>query len=435
MPTVTGPSICVTGGEPLRGTVRVSGSKNASLPLMAAALLADGPSRLRGVPDVTDVAAMSSALRQQGARVTREGDDLVIAPGAGPIDDRDPSPTGTRGTICLLGPLLARGGTVTISRPGGCAIGPRPVDLHVAAMRAFGADVEPDGDQIVASATRLRGAEIDRLGPHGPSVTGTANALMAATGAHGETVIRHAAREPEIVTLAATLTQMGAEVTGAGTATIRVAGRRRFRGFDVEVPPDRIEAGTWMLAAVATGGRVRIERAPGDSMRAVTAVCLRAGADVSVDGAGTPTVSARPRPHAVSVTARPYPGLPTDLQPQLTAAMLRGEGTSALGDAVFPTRFGHLAALSDFGGQVLHADGEIRISGVDRIRAATVRAGDLRGAAAILIAALSADGPSRVDGVEQLDRGYEAFVAKAVGLGGDVGRVGPVAAAPAFAER
>lgn len=416
----TGNAIAIVGGRPLAGTVRVSGSKNASLPLLAASLLADGPTRLRGLPDVLDVAGMLDALADCGVAIGREGDALTLDPSTVAGEVEVVSPGSSRGAICLLGPLLARGVSVSLPRPGGCAIGPRPIDVHLRALRVFGAEITFEGDRILARAGRLRGAEIDLRGPHGPSVTATANALMAATAAEGESRLSHAAREPEVVALARAFQSMGAEVAGAGTDTVTVRGGRPLRGVAVDIPPDRIEAGTWLCAALAAGGDVRIENVPIAELNAVLAICRDAGASVERVASDAVRIVTSGHPRAVSVTAAPHPGFPTDLQAPLTAALLRADGTSAIDDAVFPERFGHLDAFRRFGGRVVDAGGEVRVSGPARLRGAEVDAGDLRGAAALVIAALTAEGRSVVTGKSHLDRGYEDFLGKLAALGGAV---------------
>ena len=437
-------ALTVTGGTPLRGRVRVGGSKNAALPMLAAALLPDGPTVLQRVPDLTDTRAMLELLRGLGASVVCSGGTVHVDPagvetGAGPIEP-DPERVGTlRGAVCLLGPLLARavlrgGGAVRLATVGGCDLGPRPIDRHLAALTALGATVERDARGVTVSADRLRGAEIDLSAPPAPGLpavptaTGTANALCAAAVADGVTVLRGAAREPEVVALGRLLNAAGAKIEGLGADTLRVTGVSELRGLPrrstaAVVPGDRIEAATWMIAAVATGGRVVVDGVVPEEVAAVSRVLRDCGAIVSACGVAPHRairVVAADRPLAFEARSAAFPGLPTDVAPQLAALAAVADGTSLLTDEVFPGRIAHLAPLARFRASVERAGDTAVLTGGE-LNAADVHAPDLRAAAALLIAALAAQGSSRIGGASVLLRGYERPAEKLRSLGATLG--------------
>ena len=435
----------VRGGTPLRGRVRVGGAKNAALPMLAATLLIDGPVTLRRVPDLTDTRLMRGLLRGLGARVAPGGgadgggavtvDAAAIRFPSSPLEPDAAAVGAMRGAVCLLGPLLGRlsrngGGAVRLARVGGCDLGPRPIDRHLAGLEALGATVARDGDGVTVSVDELRGAQFDLSAPPAPglppvpTVTGTANLLCAAAVARGVSVLRGAAREPEVVALGRFLNAAGARVSGLGTDTLHVVGVPALRPVPHEspaavLPGDRIEAATWMIAAAATGGRVVLDGVRPAHVAAVAKLLRDCGATVSDRGAGPNRgvrVVAGGRPRAAEAFASAFPGLPTDVLPQLAALALAADGTSLLTDGVFPGRVAHLAPLARFGGTVERAGGTAAVAG-GPLRPAEVHAPDLRSAAALLIAALAADGTSRLGGAAVLRRGYERLDRKLRSLG------------------
>ena len=414
--------LIITGGVPLCGTVAVGGAKNAALPMMAAAILADAPLELRGVPRLTDVYTMGRLLRQLGVEVVRHDDRLVLTP----VDAREVRADyglvrRMRAGFCVLGPLLARRGRGVVPLPGGCDIGDRPVDLHLRGLAALGADLRLERGYVVATARRLRGATIDLCGPRGPTVTGTANVLCAAVLARGRTIIRGAAREPEIVDLGRMLNALGARIGGLGTPVIEIEGVERLGGGSYRIIPDRIEAATLMLAAAITGGAVSVEWLLPEHLQALLTALEASGISVHV-GTHSVTVRAEGRPRPVSAVAEPYPGLPTDLQSHWTAFMATAAGPSSVEDRVFPTRWRYAAELNRLGANVQCVEGGVRITGNCRYQAAEVAASDLRASAALILAALAARGTSVIYAAHHLERGYERLDVKLAGLGARVER-------------
>ena len=437
----------VIGGTPLRGRVRVGGSKNAALPMLAAALLPTGTTVLRRVPELTDTRGMIGLLRGLGANVTRSGGTVAVDPdaiaSAGAVVEPDPAGVGAmRGAVCLLGPLLGRaalagGGAVRLAKVGGCDLGPRPIDRHLAGFEALGATVERRGDGVIVSVERLRGAELNLAAPPAaglpavPSVTGTINLLCAAAVADGTSVLRGAAREPEVAAVGRLLNAAGARIAGVGTDVLTVTGVQTLRGVRhaapaAVAPGDRIEAATWMIAAAATGGRVVIDGVAPTDVAAVADVLRDAGAAVTTCGSGlnrSIRVVADERPRSFEARGAAFPGLPTDVLPQLAALAAVADGTSVLTDEVFPGRTAHLAPLARFGGTVERAGAAAVLTG-GPTRGTEVFAPDLRAAAALLIAALAAAGSSRIAGADLLLRGYERPAAKLRSLGAAVGPAG-----------
>ena len=414
----------ITGGVPLEGTVTVSGAKNAALPIMAAALLADEPVILDGVPALSDVATLGEVLSVLGL-------DVDLQPsGRLRLSTVNPRPTTApyrlvrrmRASFCVLGPLLARRGHARVALPGGCNLGHRPVDLHLRGLAALGADIRIERGYVVARAQRLRGARIDMTGPHGPTVTGTANILCAATLAHGTTVIEGAAREPEIVDLARFVTMLGARIEGAGTSTISIEGVRQLGGGRHKVIPDRIEAATLLLAGAITRGHVCVQGVEPLHLRAVLEALAAAGAELNI---GTSEITIRaPRPlRGVSITARPYPGFPTDVQSQWMALAAVSTGRTIIRDDVFLSRWGHVAELCRLGARIELLNGEATVQRVPRLQAASVTASDLRAGAALVLAALAAADTTSIRGVHHLDRGYAGLEAKLLSLGCKIVRV------------
>jgi len=418
------PYLRITGPVRLEGEVRASGSKNATLPMMAAVLAADGPVVLAGVPSVADVDWMGRVLRELGVEVLWDEDDTlqmrVVDRRA--VHARYKLVRRMRASFCVLGPLLARRGAAVVSLPGGCAIGQRPVDLHLAGLRALGAEITLRHGYVIAKARRLRGTTIDLAGPHGPTVTGTANVLSAAVLAEGETVIEHAAVEPEVVELGNLLAAMGARIEGLGTPTIRVEGVERLDGATCRVIPDRIEAATLLLAGAITRGAIRVGGVVPGHLAAVVELLRQTGSHVEVE-ADAVTVRAEGRPRAVDVTAEPYPGVPTDVQAQWMALLATAEGDSTVRDTVFPTRMVHVAELVRLGARIEQRDGHAVIHGVAQLGGAVVTARDLRASAALVLAALAAEGVTTVRAVHHLDRGYERLDRKLVALGAKIERL------------
>ncbi|MGA2033102.1 MAG: UDP-N-acetylglucosamine 1-carboxyvinyltransferase [Thermoguttaceae bacterium] len=413
----------ILGGRPLCGTVAVSGSKNATLPMMAAALLADGPVRLQNVPRVTDVWTLSRVLDDLGLAVTRSGDELLLE-----VVDVAPIRAGyrwvhrMRAGFCVLGPLLARRGRAVVPLPGGCAIGDRPVDLHLKGLAALGAEVRLEHGYVVASARRLAGTSLDLTGPRGPTVTGTANVLSAAVLARGTTVIRGAAREPEIVELGQFLRAMGAQIDGLGTGRIEVTGVAGLRGGTHRVTADRIETATLLIAAAISGGSATIAGVVPEHLERVLQKLRAAGMRVAVDRDRVSLAADGP-PLPVDLLAEPYPGISTDLQAQWTALMSLAHGRSRVEDRVFPMRFRHVAELNRLGAGIVCGSGAACIPGGARLSGAQVTACDLRASAALVLAGLAAAGRTVVRRIDPMDRGYERLDRKLRQLGAHIQRV------------
>ena len=432
----------INGGRPLRGRVRVNGSKNAALPLMAAALLTDDPIILRDVPDLADIRNMTRLLAELGCE-TAELDDPAL-PDRPALELRTRHEIESharydlvrtmRASICVLGPLLARRGTARVSMPGGCAIGPRPVDLHLKGLEALGARITLEGGDIIATAPggRLTGAPVFMGGAFGSTVLGTANILSAASLARGTTIIEAAACEPEIVDLACLLRKMGAQIEGAGSPRIIVHGVEQLTGADHTIIPDRIEAGTYMCAAAATQGDVTITNCPLDALMAVTTTLhaigvvvepleqLRGGIDpmraavrITCPGPLTP----------VEITTQPHPGYPTDLQAQLMALLCRAGGISVITEKIFPDRFLHVPELARMGAQLYRRGSTVIVHGVGSLSGAPVMASDLRASASLVIAALAATGTTTINRVYHLDRGYERMEHRLAAMGASIERV------------
>ena len=418
------PSFQIEGGVPLKGDVQVGGSKNAALPLMAACLLTREPVRLRRVPRTSDIGNMVKVLQALGMSVEWSGAetlDLRVTDEQSYTAPRDITEA-MRGSICVLGPLLARRNAAQMAQPGGCKIGERPVGAHLSGFEALGARVDETDTTITVSARRLRGAEVDMSVPSGSTVLGTANVLCAAILARGRTVIRHAAREPEIQDLAALLNHLGASVRGAGTSDIEVDGVEELHGGDFEIIPDRIEAGTLVIAAAITGGDVRIDGMCGAHLGVVFDVLTQMGVLMAEDGAGC-RVRGTGRFRAADVVTRPFPGFPTDMQAQVTALMCLAEGASHVRETIFPQRFWHVAELRRMGARIEQSGAEATILGVERLHGASVCASDLRASAGLLLAALAADGRTEIRDIHHIDRGYEQIENKLRSLGARIRRV------------
>jgi UDP-N-acetylglucosamine 1-carboxyvinyltransferase len=417
--------LIVHGGATLRGSINISGSKNASLPILAATLLTGDPCIIRRVPDVSDTNYMIQILNALGAEVERSSGTVRIT--CGDISDVAPYDLvrRMRASICVMGPLLARKGRAVVSLPGGCVIGDRPVDLHLRGLEALGAKVEVEGGNILLTAKDgLRGAEIDLRGTHGPTVLGTDNVMMAATLAEGITIIESAAAEPEVLDLANFLNAMGAKISGAGTRRIVIEGVKELHGVEHTVIPDRIEAGTFMAAAAIAGEGVRLNRVSREHMKAITSAIEESGHRVEFNEAGDSCVIHRgEQTRGVDLVTAPYPGYPTDMQAQMTALLATTPGISVIKDTIFPQRFMHCAELKRMGADIKVDAGTAVVRGVASLSAAPVMASDLRASAALLLAALKAKGSTEISRLYHIDRGYEHIDEKLLLLGANVERV------------
>jgi UDP-N-acetylglucosamine 1-carboxyvinyltransferase len=418
--------LVVHGGSTLRGTINISGSKNASLPILAAAILTGEDCIIRRVPDVSDTNYMIQILSALGADVERSSGTVRIT--CADISDEAPYELvrRMRASICVMGPLLARKGRCVVSLPGGCVIGDRPVDLHLRGLEALGAKIEIEGGNITLTAKDgLRGAEIDLRGTHGPTVLGTDNVMMAATLAEGITVIESAAAEPEVLDLANFLNSMGAKITGAGTRRIVIEGVKELKGVEHTVIPDRIEAGTFMAAAALAGEGVTLHRVCRDHMKAITAAIEASGHRVDFNETGDACTVHRSggATHGVEISTAPYPAYPTDMQAQMTALLATTPGISVIKDTIFPQRFMHCAELKRMGADIKVDNGTAVVRGVYQLSAAPVMASDLRASAALVLAALTAKGSTEISRLYHIDRGYEHIDEKLLMLGATVERV------------
>ena len=413
--------LAIYGGVPLRGEARVSGAKNAALPLMCAALLADAPLRLENVPRLRDVATMLGLLGQMGVAVERDGDSILLH--ARRID-RPVAPyelvKTMRASVLVLGPLVARHGEARVSLPGGCAIGLRPVDQHIKGLVALGAEIHVDQGYIAARAKRLKGARhvMDLV-----TVTGTENLMMAAALAEGRSVLENAAREPEVVDLARCLNAMGARVSGAGTDVITIDGVDRLSGATHRIMPDRIETGTFLAAAAATRGAVTLRNTDAGLLAAVIEKLREAGAVVEA-APDSIHLEMKGRPVSVDVHTAPHPGFPTDMQAQLMALDAVAEGTAEITETIFENRFMHALELARLGADIETSGHTAVVRGVSRLQGATVMATDLRASASLVIGGLVAEGETVVDRIYHLDRGYEAIESKLSALGARIRRTG-----------
>jgi len=413
--------LVVTGGGPLHGEVQISGAKNAALPILAATLLADGPVDIGNVPRLRDVNTTVELLRRMGVEVDVSEPSRVKVDSSGIHHFYAPYELvkTMRASILVLGPLLARFGQADVSLPGGCAIGARPVNLHVAGLRAMGADVRIEEGYIKARAKRLHGA---RIVLETVTVTGTENLMMAAALASGESVIENAAREPEIVDLAGCLRSMGANIAGDGTDTIHIQGVDRLSGTRYEVLPDRIETGTFLVAGAISRGRVRALGTRPDNLDAVLAKLEEAGARLTLGKDWIELDMQGRRPRAVDIRTSPYPAFPTDMQAQFLALNTVAEGVGMITETVFENRFMHVQEMQRMGARI-RLEGNTAISeGVERLQAAPVMATDLRASASLVLAGLVAGGETSIERIYHLDRGYERIEEKLGGLGAAIRR-------------
>ena len=415
-------SLLIKGGVPLHGEVTISGAKNAALPIMAATLLTSEPCVIRNVPDLSDVKFMGQILTSLGAQVSFDGDTLrVRAAKVKGIGDYDLIRK-MRGSICIMGPLLARLKQATVSLPGGCIIGARPINLHLKGFEALGAKVTVEAGYVRVQAKKLVGSAMFLGGRAGGTVLGTANVMMAATLAEGVTIIESAACEPEVVDLALFLNSMGAKITGAGSPTITVTGVKALHGAEHEVIPDRIEAATYAIAAAATNGEVTLRGARADHMHAILDKLHDAGVKVERRGAAL-TFRRNGRLKPVDITTLPYAGFPTDAQAQMMVLMTLTPGISIITERIFEARFMHVSELARLGADIEIEGPSAIVKGGRALSGAPVMASDLRASAALVIAGLAARGATQVNRVYHLDRGYEDIDGKLRRLGARIERV------------
>lgn len=414
--------LIITGGVPLNGEIRISGAKNAALPILAATLLADEPVVVRNIPHLHDITTTMGLLGRMGVRLVLdekmgvEVDATTIKEYIAPYE----LVKTMRASILVLGPLLSRYGEAVVSLPGGCAIGSRPVNLHIAGLEAMGADIRVEGGYIHAKAKRLKGARIffDIV-----TVTGTENIMMAAALAEGTTILENAAREPEVVDLANCLNAMGAQVRGAGTDTITIEGVERLHGAQYTILPDRIETGTYLVGAALSRGRIRVKDARPDTLEAVLAKLREAGADIETGPDWISLDMHGERPRAVDIHTAPYPAFPTDMQAQFCALNSVAQGSGTISESVFENRFMHIQELQRLGAKIRLEGNTAIITGVERLTGAPVMATDLRASASLVLAGVVADGETVVDRIYHIDRGYECIEEKLQQLGVRIRRV------------
>lgn len=416
--------LVIEGGVKLSGKVKISGAKNACLPILAASILTDDECRLSNVPDLKDVFTMIDILKALGRGVKKEESTIKISSGAVKNVTASYELVSTmRASIAVLGALLARYGEARVSFPGGCVIGPRPIDLHLKGLRALGADIRIKGGYIVASAKKLEGKKIYLGGHFGSSVLATANTLMAAVMAKGETVIEDAACEPEVIDLANFLRAMGADIEGLGTPTLKVRGVSKLKGTSYTVIPDRIEAGTYMIAAIATGGRLFLEGARSEHNLALIDKLAECGGIVEEREGGLEVHRPGRKIHATDITTLSYPGFPTDLQAQVMSLVTICDGISVITEKIYPERFIHISELNRMGAEIILEGSTAIVKGVKRLSGAPVMASDLRASAALVLAGLTADGKTEISRIYHLDRGYEHIENKLSAVGAKVSRV------------
>ena len=415
--------ILVRGGKPLRGTVEISGSKNATLPVMTAALLADSPSSLSNIPLLNDIKTMAEVLRRLGAHVEMKDHQLQINPaGFNQFEAPYELVKTMRASIYSLGACLAKLGEAKVSLPGGCAIGARPIDLHLKGVEQLGAKVTIQHGYVHAKASKLKGATIHLAGPHGPSVGATVNVTMAATAAEGTTVIEGASSEPEVDELIRFLNAMGAQIEGGGTSRLVIPGRKTLKGVFYSVIPDRVEAGTFMTAAAITRGDVLLTKAEPKHLEAVTERLRAIGAKVEESAQGI-RVSGNGTYRPANIMVLPYPGFPTDMQAQIMALLAVVDGVSLVTETIWENRFMHVFELNRMGADITIDRSYAVVKGVPKLSGAPVMASDLRASAALILAGLMAEGETLVQRIYHLDRGYERIEAKLSALGADIQRV------------
>lgn len=416
--------IIIQGGVPLHGSVRISGSKNATLPLMAAALLADTPTRLENVPNLRDVRTMADVLRSLGAKVEFSNNVMDIDPRT---FDRVDAPYDMvrkmRASIYVMGPMLAKLKKAEVSLPGGCAIGPRPIDLHLKGFEYLGADIRLEYGNVVAETSGLEGAEFNLSGASGSSVGATCNVVMAACLANGTTILHGAAREPDVVELCNFLQKMGAQLEGVGTRTIRITGVKSLQGTQHAVVADRIEAGTFMTAIAITNGDAIIENCPVQDMESTIDKLREIGVNIEIEGLKARVYGDRSEFNPTNIQTWTYPGFPTDMQAQCMALLALVPGTSTIRETIYVDRFMHAAELNRMGANIRVVSGLATIEGVDLLGGAPVMASDLRASAALVVAGLAATGTTTVNRVYHIDRGYEQIEEKLSRMGARIERI------------
>ncbi len=414
--------LLISGGKPLQGCISISGAKNAALPILAGTLLATEPVVIRNVPQLKDVATTITLLQSMGAQVTFDEKLAVEVDSSSVTERRAPYELvkTMRASILVLGPLLARYGEADVSLPGGCAIGTRPVNLHVQGLEAMGARITVERGFIRARADRLKGA---RISFETVTVTGTENLMMAAALAEGETVLENAAREPEISDVADFLNAMGAKISGAGSGEIRIEGVEKLRGTDYAVMPDRIETGTYLVAAAITGGKVRLTDAAPGSLDAVAGKLEEAGAELRAGSDWIELDMHGRRPRAVDIVTAPYPGFPTDMQAQFCALNAVSEGVGTVTETIFENRFQHVLELQRMGADIRIKGNRAVCHGIATLVSAPVMATDLRASAGLVLAGLAASGETLVDRIYHIDRGYERIEEKLAALGAQIKRI------------
>jgi len=416
--------LVIEGGGKLTGSVRVSGAKNACLPILAATLLTEEECVITNVPDLKDVETMLNILSALGREVQRSpGEVRVLSGKVNNVTASYDLVSTMRASIAVLGPLLAKFGKAKVSFPGGCVIGQRPIDLHLKGLRALGAEIQVEGGYLLATAKKLTGCRLYLGGHFGSSVLATANILMAAVLAEGETIIENAACEPELLDLANFLTSLGARIEGKGTPTIRIKGVSSLSGAKYSVIPDRIEAGTYMIAAVATGGRIFLEGAEYGHNAALIDKLEEAGGIVEEQTKGLDVYRLQPNIGAIDITTLTYPGFPTDLQAQMMTLLCISEGISVITEKVYPNRFIHISELNRMGAEIILEGATAIIKGVPGLKGAPVMASDLRASAALVLAGLVARGCTEISRIYHLDRGYENLEEKLTSLGANVKRI------------
>ena len=414
--------IRIHGGHPLSGSIKISGSKNSALPILAATLLTREPCTIRRVPDLSDTNYMLQILKHLGAEVERASGTVTVA--AAKIESVAPYDVvrRMRASVCVIGPLLGRSKEATVSLPGGCVIGDRPIDLHLKGFEALGSAIRVEGGNIKVFAPKLTGAVVNLRGKFGPTVLGTDNVVMAAVLAEGTTVIEGAAQEPEVVDLANFLNKMGAKIEGAGTRRIIIEGVKELHGAEHDIIPDRIEAGTFLVAGAICGKGITIKRAEPEHVTAVTSALSNCGFRIETKG-DTMSVYPNGKAKPLELATEPYPGFPTDMQAQMCALLSTTKGISVITENIFPQRYMHVAELKRMGAHVDLEGPTAVIQGVDHLLGAPVMASDLRASAALVLAGLKADGITEVSRVYHIDRGYEHLDEKLSELGAEIERV------------
>lgn len=418
--------IVIEGGRRLEGSVKINGAKNAALPIMAACLLLNGPSRIKGIPNIVDIRTLLEILENLGGKVNRlNGDTLEIIFRDGENEDNYTAPyelvRKMRASICVLGPLLSKRRKAKVSYPGGCVIGERPIDLHIKGLKALGAQIETTEGYINASADNLKGTVISLKGKYGSTVLGTCNVMSAAVLAEGTTIIEDAACEPEVQDLANFLNKAGAKISGIGESRLTIEGVRELHGVEYEIIPDRIEAGTFMIAGAITRGSILLENVIAEHLTTVIDKLKEIGVEINTDS-NTARIKGNNLYHPVDITTMPYPGMPTDMQAQFMALLCTIEGKSIITEKIFPDRFIHAAELRRMGADITVEGACAIIRGAPSLSGTHVMVSDLRAGAGLVLTGLVANGTTHVHRIYHLDRGYEKFEDRLTSLGAIIKR-------------